>query len=926
MFNVTELPILIITLVFQKIYVSDAFSIPCMASISTVRRVSRCPSNIPSYIEAAKKMNCSSLSPDAERCYSFEYHCVLSDDLKYAVEVCAPSLIIVGHVCAKFSTDLSSIIRIDELNCAECPYAYNSTLAFQYPSCAAIGNGCFLAEPSCTSDGYDFPVYRTDSCPSNQNEWNKRSSDINCNDKNGYMCMPNEHFTELLEFCYKVPYLTIEEGICLYLSKHVSVVYGYQCKNFKYGCPTSNYLSSNMFKQPHCGSTQPLTTLGQTEIRTGDGIGRNNVDKKVDGYKFPVYSTDVCPRNQLELEQRSTSINCNATNGYMCVPNENFTELIEFCYIHPFLLIQKGVCLYLDKHYSRIILYSCRHFIDGCPTSKYMSSKSYENPSCASIVNGCFRAEPLCESTTRIETRTPSTPSSTIQLTTLPPLTTELETTQPSKSKPTIMQTSIFQITTMDSTPSEPTTMEQSTKLTTMEPSTSESTTIEPLTSETPTTLKSTYQPSVTPSPTHHQTTTSLTTNLQDSEEEDVKYLTFDITERTTKSPGGTTKHSQTITPITKADPDPDQPSPLRYHPPETGKGSTSDTSEIVPQPHPATSDSNQVTPVLTAATLASLTQQVQQQQQQQQQQIQVSASQPNQIPQTVTPIKVQNTMTKISNSSQIVLPHRPYPNVAVKSSPEELSSSGIVDEIPPEENIDLEELEQFAKTFKRRKIELGFTQGDVGLAIGKLYGNDFSQTTISSPGGNGNSLSPESVARRRKKRTSIETNIRVALEKSFQQNPKRSSEEITSVADQLSMEKEVVRVWFCNRRQKQKRINPPSNYIHQMSSPLSPPITPVQVVASPTNQLTVPSSQATMTLSTIISSSTGATLVAASTPSSVGTNQNFIMAKLGSLSISGSNQLILTQASPTSVSTAQGLTLQKAKQIIPQKIEFTTS
>nr|XP_034303537.1 LOW QUALITY PROTEIN: POU domain, class 2, transcription factor 1 [Crassostrea gigas] len=321
--------------------------------------------------------------------------------------------------------------------------------------------------------------------------------------------------------------------------------------------------------------------------------------------------------------------------------------------------------------------------------------------------------------------------------------------------------------------------------------------------------------------------------------------------------------------------------------------------------------------------------------------------------------------MTKISNSSQIVLPHRPYPNVAVKSSPEELSSSGIVDEIPPEENIDLEELEQFAKTFKRRKIELGFTQGDVGLAIGKLYGNDFSQTTISrfealnlsfknvckhkpllqkwlkdadtmcanlntpvegQPGGNGNSLSPESVARRRKKRTSIETNIRVALEKSFQQNPKRSSEEITSVADQLSMEKEVVRVWFCNRRQKQKRINPPSNYIHQMSSPLSPPITPVQVVASPTNQLTVPSSQATMTLSTIISSSTGATLVAASTPSSVGTNQNFIMAKLGSLSISGSNQLILTQASPTSVSTAQGLTLQKAKQIIPQKIEFTTS
>lgn len=72
------------------------------------------------------------------------------------------------------------------------------------------------------------------------------------------------------------------------------------------------------------------------------------------------------------------------------------------------------------------------------------------------------------------------------------------------------------------------------------------------------------------------------------------------------------------------------------------------------------------------------------------------------------------------------------------------------------EEHSDLEELEQFARTFKQRRIKLGFTQvtwrkqewpwygshsdtfsacflqGDVGVAMGKLYGNDFSQTTIS--------------------------------------------------------------------------------------------------------------------------------------------------------------------------------------------------
>ena len=62
---------------------------------------------------------------------------------------------------------------------------------------------------------------------------------------------------------------------------------------------------------------------------------------------------------------------------------------------------------------------------------------------------------------------------------------------------------------------------------------------------------------------------------------------------------------------------------------------------------------------------------------------------------------------------------------------------------------------------------------------------------------------------RRRKKRTSIETNVRFALEKSFLANQKPTSEEILLIAEQLHMEKEVIRVWFCNRRQKEKRINP---------------------------------------------------------------------------------------------------------------------
>eukprot|EP00088_Acartia_fossae_P045524 TRINITY_DN4903_c0_g1_i1.p1 TRINITY_DN4903_c0_g1~~TRINITY_DN4903_c0_g1_i1.p1 ORF type:complete len:290 (+),score=89.16 TRINITY_DN4903_c0_g1_i1:61-870(+) len=210
--------------------------------------------------------------------------------------------------------------------------------------------------------------------------------------------------------------------------------------------------------------------------------------------------------------------------------------------------------------------------------------------------------------------------------------------------------------------------------------------------------------------------------------------------------------------------------------------------------------------------------------------------------------------------------------------------------DLPPEENADLEELEKFAKAFKQKRIKLGYTQGDVGLALGKLYGNDFSQTTISrfealnlsfknmcklkpllakwlddadasqnvvqsatqqlltqqsavlnasgingtaphtqSPGSMLSSAAQEALARRRKKRTSIDNTIRIALEKAFNANPKPTSEEIQCISDNLIMEREVVRVWFCNRRQKEKRMNPNFN-----CSPGSSPSHPGSAVNIP--------------------------------------------------------------------------------------------
>ena len=45
------------------------------------------------------------------------------------------------------------------------------------------------------------------------------------------------------------------------------------------------------------------------------------------------------------------------------------------------------------------------------------------------------------------------------------------------------------------------------------------------------------------------------------------------------------------------------------------------------------------------------------------------------------------------------------------------------------------------------------------------------------------------------------------ALERHFGEHSKPSSQEIMRMAEELNLEKEVVRVWFCNRRQREKRV-----------------------------------------------------------------------------------------------------------------------
>ncbi|CDW55016.1 abnormal chemosensory jump [Trichuris trichiura] len=156
------------------------------------------------------------------------------------------------------------------------------------------------------------------------------------------------------------------------------------------------------------------------------------------------------------------------------------------------------------------------------------------------------------------------------------------------------------------------------------------------------------------------------------------------------------------------------------------------------------------------------------------------------------------------------------------------------------EPETDPRELESFADHFKQRRIKLGVTQADVGKALAnlKLPGvGSLSQSTIcrfeslTLSHNNMIALRPilsawleqaEAAARgkikesngilpgseKKRKRTSIAATEKRSLEAYFTMHPRPSGEKIAAIAEKLELKKNVVRVWFCNQRQKQKRYS----------------------------------------------------------------------------------------------------------------------
>lgn len=66
-------------------------------------------------------------------------------------------------------------------------------------------------------------------------------------------------------------------------------------------------------------------------------------------YVFDVFPVQKCPMCKEDWEMASRRLNCNSSYGYHCVPNKQFTSLIEFCYPKgPRFPFEKGTAFLLD--------------------------------------------------------------------------------------------------------------------------------------------------------------------------------------------------------------------------------------------------------------------------------------------------------------------------------------------------------------------------------------------------------------------------------------------------------------------------------------------------------------------------------------------------------------------------------------------------
>ncbi|XP_037833093.1 POU domain, class 6, transcription factor 1 isoform X2 [Kryptolebias marmoratus] len=155
------------------------------------------------------------------------------------------------------------------------------------------------------------------------------------------------------------------------------------------------------------------------------------------------------------------------------------------------------------------------------------------------------------------------------------------------------------------------------------------------------------------------------------------------------------------------------------------------------------------------------------------------------------------------------------------------------------EDSINLEEIREFAKNFKIRRLSLGLTQTQVGQALTATEGPAYSQSAICrfeklditpksaqklkpvlekwlAEAEHWNQKGQQNLmefvggepSKKRKRRTSFTPQAIEVLNSYFEKNTLPTGQEITEIARELNYDREVVRVWFCNRRQTLKNTS----------------------------------------------------------------------------------------------------------------------
>ncbi|XP_072307131.1 POU domain, class 6, transcription factor 2 isoform X2 [Eucyclogobius newberryi] len=214
-------------------------------------------------------------------------------------------------------------------------------------------------------------------------------------------------------------------------------------------------------------------------------------------------------------------------------------------------------------------------------------------------------------------------------------------------------------------------------------------------------------------------------------------------------------------------------------------------------------------------------------------------------------------------------------------------------------DGVNLEEIREFAKAFKIRRLSLGLTQTQVGQALSAAEGPAYSQSAIcrhtilrshfflpqeAQENTIGNSLTgklnpgllyparfeklditPKSAqkikpvlerwmaeaearhrsgmqnltefigsepSKKRKRRTSFTPQALEILNSHFEKNTHPSGQEMTEIAEKLNYDREVVRVWFCNKRQALK------NTIKRLKQPELGPAAPMDTLTDSLEEL----------------------------------------------------------------------------------------